>query len=224
VKTVARRSDEVDATPAEIVREYGPFPDATNVGGVTFDGRDVWFAAGNRMQSFDPKSGKPGRALPVRAEAGTAYDGRYLYQIAGSEIQKVDPANGAVVARVPAPPGGSDAGLTWAEGTLWLGKHRDRKIHQLDPETGKVLRTLESARFVTGVTFLGSELWHGTWEDEASDIRHIDPDTGELLERITMPERTIVSGLESNADDDLFYCGGGTSGKVRAVRRPRKKR
>lgn len=220
---MARRSDETEATPAEIVREYGPFPEAENVAGVTFDGQDVWFAAGDHMQSFDPKSGKAGRTLPVRADAGSAYDGRYLYQLAGSEIHKVDPASGAIVASVPAPPGGGDAGLTWAEGTLWLGKHRDRKIHQLDPETGKVLRTLESTRFVTGVTFLGSELWHGTWEDESSDIRRIDPATGEVLERIAMPERTIVSGLESNGDD-VFYCGGGASRKVRAVRRPRKKR
>jgi outer membrane protein assembly factor BamB len=220
---VARRSDDVDASPAEIVREYGPFPDVAQIGGVTFDGKDVWFAAGNRMQSFDPDSGKPGRALPVRAEAGSAYDGRYLYQIAGNEIQKVDPASGAVVATVPAPPGGSDAGLTWAEGTLWLGKHKDRKIHQLDPQTGKVLRTLESARFVTGVTFLGSELWHGTWEDESSDLRRIDPRTGEVLERIAMPEGVAVTGLESSADG-VFYCGGGNSRKVRAVRRPRKKR
>jgi glutamine cyclotransferase len=222
---VARSSDDdVNATPAEIVREYGPFADTANVGGVTYDGKDVWFASGDRLQSFDPKSGRAGRALPVRAEAGTAYDGRYLYQLAGNTIQKVDPQSGAVVATVPAPPGGGDAGLTWAEGTLWLGKHRDRKIHQLDPETGKVLRTLESARFVTGVTFVGSDLWHATWENGESDIRRVDRESGAVLERIAMPEGTFVSGLESNAEDDVFYCGGGTSGKVRAVRRPKKKR
>lgn len=220
---MARRSDEIEATPAEIIREYGPYPDASHVRGVTFDGKDVWFAAGDHVQSFDPKSGRAGRTLPVQADAGTAYDGHYLYQIAGNEIHKVDPASGAVVASIPAPPGGSDAGLTWAEGTLWLGKHKDRKIHQLDPETGKVLRTLESARFVTGVTFLGSELWHGTWEGDESDLRRVDPETGEVLERIAMPEGTAVTGLESNSDD-VFYCGGGGSGKVRAIRRPRKKR
>ena len=220
---MARRSDDIEGTPAEIIREYGPYPDAKHVRGVTFDGQDVWFAAGDHVQSFDPKSGKAGRTLRVQADAGTAYDGRYLYQIAGNEIHKVDPTSGAVVASVPAPPGGSDAGLTWAEGTLWLGKHKDRKIHQLDPETGKVLRTLESARFVTGVTFLGSELWHGTWEDDESDLRRVDPETGEVLERIAMPEGTAVTGLESNSDD-VFYCGGGDSGKVRAIRRPRKKR
>ncbi|HVW30157.1 MAG TPA: glutamine cyclotransferase [Polyangiaceae bacterium] len=220
---MARNTDDVEATPAEIVREYGPFPEVDHVRGVTFDGKDVWFAAGDRMQSFDPESGRAGRSLPVRAEAGTAYDGRYFYQLAGDVIQKVDPASGAVVATVPAPPGGGDAGLTWAEGTLWLGKYHDRKIHQLDPKTGKVLRTLESARSVTGVTFVGSELWHATWEGDESDLRRVDPKSGEVLERLTLPEGVHVSGLESNGDD-ILYCGGARSGKIRAVRRPKKKR
>src|SRR2546421_12669363 len=29
---------------------------------------------------------------------------------------------------IPAPGGGGDSGLTWAEGTLWVGQYRDRKI------------------------------------------------------------------------------------------------
>jgi glutamine cyclotransferase len=218
---VARKSDDAGTTAAEIVREYGPFPDVDHVRGVTYDGTDVWFAAGDRVQSFEPKSGKAGRALHVHADAGTAFDGRYLYQLAGAQIQKVDPETGTVVATLPAPPGGSDAGLTWAEGTLWLGKHHDRKILQLDPDTGKVLRTIQSTRFVTGVTFVGSELWHGTWENEESDLRRIDRESGQVLQRITLPTGTTVTGLESNGDD-LFYCGGGRSGKVRTVRRPKR--
>ena len=205
---------------AEIVREYGPFPDAPRVAGVTFDGTHVWFATGDALRAFDPSSGRDVRAIPVASDAGTAFDGQYFYQLADNRIQKVDPESGAVIATIPAPGKGNDSGLTWAEGTLWVGQHRDRKIHQIDPETGAILRTIESNRFVTGVTWVDGELWHATWEGDQSDIRHIDPESGKVLERLTMPDGVGVSGLESDGAD-LFYAGGGASGKVRAVRRPR---
>jgi len=208
--------------PAEIVREYGPFPGVSHVHGVSFDGHDVWFAAGDSLRSFDPQTGRSGRSLPVASDAGTAFDGRYLYQLAEDRIQKVDPKTGRVLSTVPAPGGGKDSGLTWAEGTLWVGQYRDRRIHQIDPETGAILKTIESNRFVTGVTWVDGELWHGTWEGPDADIRRVDPETGEVLTRLTMPEGTEVTGLESD-QRDLFYAGGGPSGRVRAVRRPSKR-
>ena len=204
--------------PAEIVREYGPYPGMERVHGVTFDGKNIWFARGESLVALDPQSGAVVRELPVAADAGTAFDGRYLWQLTDSRIQKVDARTGEVVATLPAPSQAS--GLAWAEGTLWVGEYRARKIHQLDAATGAVLRTIESDRFVTGVSFVGGELWHGTQEDERSEIRHVDPRTGEVLERLEMPAGTIVSGLESDGAG-LFYCGGGMSGKVRAVRKPR---
>jgi glutamine cyclotransferase len=203
---------------AEILMEYGPFPGAEQVHGVTFDGQHVWFASGDRLNAFDPASGKAVRSIEVAAHAGTAFDGEHLYQIAEDRIQKIDPETGRVLATIPAP-GGGDSGLAWAEGALWVGQYRDRKIHQVDPETGKILRTIESNRFVTGVTWVDGELWHGTWEGDTSDVRRIDPRTGDVLERLDMPSGVGVSGLESDGGDRLF-CGGGPSGKVRAVRRP----
>ena len=203
---------------AEILREYGPFPGVANVGGVTYDGHNVWFAAGDSLQSLDPESGTPLRAIDVAAQAGTAFDGEHLYQIADRRIQKIDPTSGRVLATIPSP-GGADSGLAWAEGTLWVGQYRERKIHQVDPATGAVLRTIESNRFVTGVTWVDGDLWHATWEDDASDLRRIDPRSGEVLERLAMPAGVGVSGLESDGGD-RFFCGGGGTGKVRAVRRP----
>jgi glutamine cyclotransferase len=203
---------------AEILREYGPFPGVDQVGGVTYDGRHVWFAAGDAMHALDPESGETLRAIDVAAQAGTAFDGEHLYQIADRRIQKIDPATGRVLATIPSP-GAGDSGLAWAEGTLWVGQYRERKIHQIDPATGAILRTIESNRFVTGVTWVDGDLWHATWEDDASDLRRLDPRTGEVLERLEMPAGANVSGLESDGGD-RFYCGGGGSGKVRAVRRP----
>jgi glutamine cyclotransferase len=204
---------------AEIVREYGPFSGVDHVHGVTYDGRQVWFAAGDKLSTLDPASGQVVRSIAVAADAGTAFDGRHLFQLAGDRILKIDPETGRVVATTPAPGGGS--GLTWAEGTLWMGQYRDRRIHQVDPETGAILRTIESNRFVTGVTWVDGELWHGTWEGDESDLRRVDPRTGEVLERLEMPTGVNISGLESDGGD-RFFCGGGKSGKVRAVRRPRR--
>jgi glutamine cyclotransferase len=205
---------------AEVIREYGPFPGVEQVGGVTFDGENVWMAAGESLKAFDPASGKPVRSIDVAAHAGTAFDGQHLFQIAESRISKIDPKTGRVLATIPAPGGGGDSGLTWAEGTLWVGHYRERKIYQIDPETGAVLRTIESNRFVTGVTWSDGELWHATWEGDDSELRRVDPKTGEVLEQLDMPPGVGVSGLE--AAGDRFFCGGGRSGKVRAVRRPRR--
>jgi glutamine cyclotransferase len=206
---------------AEIIREYGPFPDVDKVHGVTFDGQQVWIAGGDRLNAFDPATGKALRSIEVAADAGTAFDGEHLFQIAGGRIRKIDPNTGRVLATIPAPGGGADSGLTWAEGTLWVGQYPERKIYQIDPETGAILRTIESNRFVTGVTWVDGELWHGTWEDDASELRRIDPRTGEVLESVEMPDGVTVSGLESDGDE-RFFCGGGNSGKVRAVRRPKR--
>jgi glutamine cyclotransferase len=207
---------------AEILREYGPFAGVDHVHGVTFDGAHVWFACGDRLRAFDPQSGGTVRSIDVAAHAGTAFDGKHLFQIAEDRIQKIDPATGRVLATIPAPGGGGDSGLAWAEGTLWVGHYRGRKIHQVDPETGAVVRTIESDRLVTGVTWAEGELWHGTWEGDESDVRRIDPQTGQVLERLEMPPGTGVSGLESDGADQ-FFCGGGRSGKVRAIRRPRRR-
>ncbi len=206
---------------AEILQEYGPFPGVDHVHGLTYDGRHVWFAAGDALKALDPASGQVLRSIGVRAHAGTAFDGRHLYQLAEDRIQKIDPETGQVLATIPAPGRGGDSGLTWAEGTLWVGQYRDRRIHQIDPETGRILRTIESNRFVTGVTWVDGELWHGTWEGDESDVRRVDPGTGEVLERLEMPPGMGVSGLESDGGD-RFFCGGGGSGKVRAVRRPKR--
>ena len=205
---------------AEILREYGPFPGVDRVHGVTFDGRHVWFASGDKLNAFDPASGELVCSIAAAADAGTAFDGQHFYQLAENRIQKIDPKTGRVLATIPAP-GGGCSGLAWAEGTLWVGHDRARKIHQIHPETGAILRTIESNRFVTGVTWVDGELWHATWEGEECDVRHVDPNTGEVLERLEMPAGTFVSGLESDGGD-RFFCGGGNSGKVRAVRRPRR--
>ena len=205
---------------AEIIHEYGPFPGIDHVHGLTFDGRHVWFASGDRLNALDPESGKTVRAIEVPAHAGTAFDGEHLFQIAEDRIQKIDPKSGRVLATIPAPAGGA-SGLAWAEGTLWVGQYRNRKIHQVDPHTGAVLRTIESNRFVTGVTWVDGELWHGTWEGDSSDLRRIDPQSGKVLERLEMPPGVTVSGLESDGGD-RFFCGGGGSGKLRAIRRPKR--
>lgn len=204
---------------ADIVREYGPFDGAPSIHGVTHDGRHVWAATNDGILAIAPDSGDVVRRIASHADAGTAFDGTHLYQIAEARIDKIDPATGTVVASIPAPGAGRDSGMAWAEGSLWVGQYRERCIHQIDPATGKILRTIASDRFVTGVSWVDGELWHATWDGDDSDLRRIDPQDGRVLERLDMPAGAHISGLESDGGD-LFYCGGGPSGKLRAVRRP----
>jgi glutamine cyclotransferase len=203
---------------AQVIREYGPFPDVAEVSGVTYDGRHVWFGGGRALLALDPGSGEVVRSIEVAVTAGTAFDGRHLFAIAGDRIQRIDPETGRVLATILAPAGGHASGLAWAEGTLWVGQYEARKIHQVDPDSGAILRTIEANRFVTGVTWADGDLWHGTWEGGESELRRVDPDTGEVLETLVMPGM-LVSGLESDGGDRLF-CGGGPSGTIRTVRRP----
>ena len=203
---------------AKILREYGPYPGIDHVHGVTFDGAPRLVRP--RREPRRPRSGGGGlvRELAVAADAGTAFDGGCLWQLAGDRIQKIDPRSGQIVATIPAPAQGRDR-ADLGRGDALGGEYRARKIHQIDPETGAILRTIESDRFVTGVSWVNGELWHGTMEDEHSDLRRVDPGTGEVLERLEMPAGVVVSGLEADGAG-VFYCGGSTSGKVRAVRKP----
>jgi glutamine cyclotransferase len=215
------RTSKGETSKAEIVREYGPFAGADSVNGVSYDGHSVWFASGDKLNALDPASGEIQRSIEVAAHAGTAFDGQYVFQLAESRIQKIDPVTGRVLSTIPAPGGGGDSGLTWAEGTLWVGQYRDRKVHQIDPESGAILRTIVSNRFVTGVTWVDGELWHGTWEGDHSDLRRVNPRTGEVVETVDMPAGMGVAGVESDGGDRLF-CGGGSTAKIRAVRRPKR--
>ena len=208
-------------TVVEVEREYGPFSEHERVNGVTFDGDQVWFATGQKLQSLDPKSGKLGKALDVACEAGTAFDGKYLFQLAGGKINKLDPHTGRILASIPAPSAEGSSGMAWAEGSLWVGRYGDRKVLELDPDTGKVLSTITSDRFVTGVTFDEGELWHATLENDQSELRRVDRNTSEVLETLALPAGVKVSGLESDGKG-RFFCGSASSSNLRVVKRPKR--
>ncbi len=206
---------------AEILREYGPFDGVSQIGGVSYDGEHVWLAAGDRMVAVDPESGDVARSLDLAAHAGTAFDGKHLFQIAEKQIHKIDPQTGRVLASIPAPGNGGDSGLAWAEGSLWVGHHRERKITRSIRAPARSCARSSPNRFVTGVTWVDGDLWHGTWEGDESELRRIDPQSGKVLEALELPAGVNVSGLEADGKD-RFYCGGGGTGKVRAVRRPKR--
>ena len=206
---------------AEIVREYGPFPGVDHVHGVTYDGQNVWFAAGDRLNALDPASGKTLRSIDVTAHAGTAFDGRHLFQLAENRILKIDPKTGRVLATIPAPGGGGDSGLTWAEGTLWGGSIGTGRSIKSIPKRGRFFARSSPTASSPGSLGSTESSGIGTWEGDESNLRRVDPRTGEVLERLEMPPGVGVSGLESDGGDQ-FFCGGGRSGKVRTVRRPKR--
>jgi glutamine cyclotransferase len=204
---------------ATLVREYGPLP-VERVHGLTHDGTHVWFAHGKKIAALNPETGAIDKEIEACAQAGTAFDGEHLYQIGEDKIRKLDPKTGRVVATLPTPGMTKDnSGLTWDAGTLWVGQYRGRAIHQIDATTGKVLKTLRSDRFVTGVSFADGDLWHGTSEDGASELRRIDPNTGRVIESLDVSGG--VSWVE--AKGDLLFCGSTQSPVVRAFERPARK-
>lgn len=204
---------------ATILREYGPFLGVNAVHGVSFDGTHIWFASGDALRSINTGSGSLESSINVTADAGTAFDGTHLFQISEDIITKIDPNTGEIISYIPAPGGGADSGLAWSEGSLWVGQNRGRTIIEINPATGRILRTIEVGRIVTGVTWVDDQLWHGSWDGVSSGIWRIDPANGKPVEHIRMPEGTGVTGLESNGNGG-FFCGGGNAPVVRLVTKP----
>ena len=207
-------------TAANIVREYGPFPGVSAVHGVSYDGTNIWIATGDTLNAVDPDSGKTVRTLNVPAHAGTAFDGQHLFQIAEDRIQKIDPESGRVLATIPTPDGGA-SGMAWAEGSLWVGQHRNRKIHQVDPRDRRDpshhrVEPLRHRRHLGRRRTLARNL--------GSRPKRIAPgrsaSRARSSSRSTCRRASACRGSSSNGGD-TFFCGGGNSGKVRAVRRPR---
>ena len=199
-----------------------PFPDADQVHGVTFDGQHVWFASGDKLNAFDPASGEIVRSIDVAAHAGTAFDGRHLFQIAEDRIQKIDPATGRVLATIPAPGGGGDSGLAWAEGTLWVGQHRgaedpsDRSRNRRDPAHHRI-QPLRHRRDLGRRRAVARHL--GRRRERSAARRSANAErcwSGSRCRRAP-----ACRGSKSDGGD-RFFCGGGSSGKVRAVRRPKR--
>jgi hypothetical protein len=189
------------------------------VHGVTWDGASVWFATDGKLVKVDPDTGAIQREIAMEADAGTAFDGRHLWVTGGDRIRKVDPATGEVVSSIPAP--APDAsGLAWVDGVLWCGLYRSKKLLKLDPSTGAILKTLDSDRLVTGVSFMEGALWHGAVPDGGgrSELRRVDPESGAIEERLRMPEGAFVSGLEAG-DRGRVFCGDPVAHKLRVVRR-----
>ena len=168
---------------AEILREYGPFPGVDQVHGVTFDGQHVWFASGDKLNAFDPASGKTVRAIDVAAHAGTAFDGEHLFQIAEDRIQKIDPKTGRVLATIPAPGGGGSSGLAWAEGTLWVGAvSRAEDPSNRSAKQGRFFAPSSPTASSPGSP--GSTASSGTAPGKVTraNCGDVDPRTGEVLE------------------------------------------
>lgn len=205
---------------AAIVAEH-PIEGVERIAGVTHDGERVWIADMTRggLVAVDPETGRTVRRLvDIPAEAGTAFDGSHIYQLTAGRIRKVDPSTGAIMATLDAP-AGVPTGLAYAAGALWVGDWTGRSIRKIDPATGRVLKTIRSDRFVTGVTWAGGDLWHGTDGDTTSELRKVDPDSGEVLERLELPKGVHCSGLEADGEGRLWF-GDRTSGNLRAAKRP----
>ncbi|MDB4973509.1 MAG: WD40-like repeat protein [Myxococcaceae bacterium] len=198
----------------EVAREYQPL-DQTAIHGVTFDGRLVWFARDGELVAFDPTSERVVRRFEVPgARGGTAFDGTHLYQLAGEVILVLDPEEGRIVRRLPAPNRGENSGMAWSDGYLWVGQYRAAKIHKLDAQTGELLKTLSSDRFVTGVSCVDGALWHAVSGGGDCELRRLAADGN--VEEVWSAPVPGISGMEATSEG--FWCGG-EQGKLRLLQK-----
>lgn len=210
---------------AEIVREL-QLAGFGDIHGVTCDDRGyVWFAHGDGgLACVEPASGRVLRQFAeFGATAGTTFDGTHLWQITRDRIVKLDPESGEIVHSIPQPDDCHCSGMAWAEGSLWVGNYDGKQLLKIDPVTGAVRKRLDVDRFVTGVTWIDGELWHGVWAkpDEAdaeAELRVIDTDSGQVRRRLRLPARVPVSGVGADAQGRL-WCGGSAKGGIFGVRR-----
>ncbi|MFC4257208.1 glutamine cyclotransferase [Altererythrobacter xixiisoli] len=201
---------------AKILRILAPGQGVAHIHGVSYDGCHVWAAAGDRLLALDPKQGEIRKIVSIPATAGTAFDGRHLYQISGGRIRVIDHETGKCVRDFAAPPGDDCSGMAWSEGSLWIGQYEGRRILEVSPENGRVLREIEVGRLVTGVTWAGDQLWHGSWDGERGALHQFDPEAGETRRTIRMPDGVPITGVEANGDGQAF-CGAGAQGIIHVV-------
>jgi hypothetical protein len=189
---------------ADIIQRATPIA-GRRIHGVTYDGKLVWYAADTEIVGYNPETDRVTTRLTVPATAGTAYDGRYFYQIAGAEILVVD-RESRIVRRLPAPNGTDDSGMAYADGYLWVGQYKAAKIHQIDAQTGEIVKTLTSDRYVTGVSCVDGDVWHGVDEEGGpSELRALAPD-GSIREVIRFDSPVSIAGIESDGQGG-FWCG-----------------
>jgi hypothetical protein len=198
--------------------------DAAMVAGVAKDGDTVWLSliseAGCELARFDTKAQSVASRVAMAKTSGMAFDGESLWGVTPDGIQRFDPRTMAVTRTLPRPPvEGFLSGLAIDGEALWLGSYHQKKLFKLDPETGEVLKTLATDRFVTGVAWAGDELWHAVdaSEDETqpTELRRIDPATGRVLEAHAVDY--AVSGMSS--DGEGLWCGDCSTGALRKVSR-----
>lgn len=107
-------------------------------------------------------------------------------------ITQVDPATNAVVRKVRT---SHPAGFgTYADGSLWIASLLDSAVMELDADTGRLLRTIESKAGrpffrPIGVAVTGDDLWvlnHGD-ESVRSTLTRLDRRTGSVIGRTDLP-------------------------------------
>jgi hypothetical protein len=174
--------------PAEIVREYGPFPAPT-----------TWPASPTTASASGPPPAPADRLRP-RQRRAHAHAG--LRRRRRHRLRRQAPLPDRRVAHRQDRPrhrqgAGVDPGARQRQRLgpdLGRGQPVGGPVPRPQdppdrPEDRRHQRTIESNRFVTGVTWVDGELWHGTWEGDESEMRRIDPQSGAVLERLEMPQR-----------------------------------
>ena len=180
----------------------------------------VWFAAGDKLNALDPASGNTVRSIDVAAPCRH----RVRRPAPVPDRRRPHPQDRSAHrprARAPSLPPAAAATRGWPGPKARSGSASTASARSTRSIPRPARSCAPSSPTASSPASRGSTASCGTAPGKATRANcALIPATGEVLERLEMPAGVGVSGLESDGGD-RFFCGGGPSGRLRTVRRPR---
>lgn len=187
----------------EATVETFPAPSEEGPSGLAFLSGRLWIAQDGTLYELDRKDGEVLRKFEIsRHVRDLCTDGKRLYAMeygwtAGDPIHVIDPATGKAVRRIVTEANRKNRskgamGIAWKGGKLYVLAGMRGLLHEIDPETGEVTRTLKSGKtWLTGLGFDGTHFLAGS-----RDALHwLDGKTGRAVRSVKLnyPVRVVAS-------------------------------
>ena len=133
-----------------------------------------------------------------------------------SAILKCDVETGRVVKRFPTPDGGGIHGLEWVDGLLWITAFRPKAMTLVDPDEGRVPRTVEVPHDRPhGLAWDSDGMWMAHTGLKLIVKYHDHAETGEELDRIQYPEDAPAPHGLTKWNGELWSCDANWPSPVR---------
>lgn len=169
-----------------------PFESSSRIYAMTMLGDSLWIRIGMTLIKLDPRTGEvKARIRGWYSVTGLCNDGEYLYLLSGSwgkgaPIVVMDPEEGTPVREIITRENlgrvkSGSQGIAYRNGKLYV-EALSRIIHEIDPATGDITRTIHPKDPSWGMDFDGKDLFAAG----GKTLLRIDPRTGRTLKKIPL--------------------------------------